>query len=291
MTDQAQNLYDVLDDRFTKLDAAVAKVKAGADLAARKKEEREARKVYYDARKDVNSFRSAVSKIDDPIQRSGFQRKYATFNDRLTAADKELKSLVTAPRRNAAAAAVSAEQRKVEEIMGEGGAAGDRFESSEQVMQAANRAQDDINLTLMRANRMALTIEDTGNAVLVELQKQTEKMYQIDKELATLDTHLKRAKKEVQWFFRRMAMDKLCISLILVILLGAVVLIFWRIYSRRSGKSLNPLDLIPTSNQTTTTATSTAAPVFTLPPPTTTTGVIIIGERVGEALQRLLERP
>jgi hypothetical protein len=149
-------------------------------------------------------------------------------------------------------------------------------------MLAANRAQDDVNEMIDAANRRALGAEDTGVAIHVEMQKQTDKMKRLDKEVDTLNTHTRRAKKEVNWFFRRLATDKLCIALVILILLGAVALIFWRIYSRRSGKSENPLEFFSTPTTLFNQTSSTAAPpdvVTPVPPlpPTTTMGVVISG--------------
>lgn len=253
---------DHIQNSLEALEAAVDKVRKTDDITARRKEEKTARSELNKVKSEATSFRNAVQKLEDPTQRSVFNRKYNKYDSQLKEYDKELRNLVTAPKKGSAAASNGKggnapkgknanrtyEDDSMDKIMGEGGADGLGFESAKQVMQAANRAQDDINKSLKRSLKLGHTMRDQTHEILETLAKQTEKLHQVDKELMELDGEVDRAKHEVQWFFRQMAKDKCCLALMVFLLLGVCGLIFWRLYSNRFPDAPGAL---PTTTTTT----------------------------------------
>ncbi len=261
-----------------KLEAAVAKVRKADDGTARKDAEKEARALLNQVKSTNNKFRVAVNRLEDVTARSSFNRNYSKYDEKLRGYDKELRNLAAGPKnpRGAAAAAssgarkpqVSFEEKRNEEIMGEGGKDGLGFETSKQVMQAANRAQDDANKSLLRSLRMGYTMRDQSQEIIQVLAKQTDKLYQIDKDLSQLDTELVRAKKDVMWFFRQLAGDKCCLMFLLVLLLGVIGLIFWSVYKKRKDGAAGIAGGTTSTSLTTVTGPTTQ-------PPATTLGIII----------------
>lgn len=253
---------DTLQTRLDELATAVKKVEAAADMAAMRREEKAARSLLNAVKGEAQKFRNSVQKLDDPMQRSVFNRKYNAYDEKLKAADKELRNLITAPKKPGAGGKgkkPTMEEKQMDDIMSVGGRDGTQFESAQQVMSAANRGQDDINKSLLRSLKLGHTMRDQTHEMLEALSKQTEKLYKVDQELAKLDGELDRAKMEVQWFFRQIAGDKCCIGLMVFLLLGVCGLIFWKIYSKRFPNA-------PFAIHTTTTTTTTLAPGHTAAP-------------------------
>ena len=121
--------------------------------------------------------------------------------------------------------------------------------------------KDDINKSLIRSLRLGHTMRDQTHEMLETLSKQTEKLYQIDKELEELDGELDRAKSDVMWFFRQMAKDRCCFALMIALLLAVIGLIFWKIYSNRFPGAPGAITTT-TSAPTTTYEGQTPAPPF-----------------------------
>ncbi len=241
---------DQLQVKLAEVERAVGAVRDAADLPAKKKEEKRARALLNDCRGMASKFRTSMLKLEDATQRSVFNRKYNVYDEKLKLADKELRNLITAPKPGAKKL-VTHEEKKMDEIMGEGGRDGQNFDSAKSVLQAANRAQEDALKSLARSLRLGKTMEDQLGEMLETVRKQTEILYKIDEELQGLDSELDRAKADVQWFFRQMAGDRCCIGIMLFLVLGVCALIFWRIYSNRFPNA--PFAL-------TTTTTTTFAP-------------------------------
>jgi hypothetical protein len=274
-------------NRIRMLEEAVAVIRTLAEVADRKKQEREARSIFNQCKQSLNNFRRDVNKIEDATQKSVYMRKATTYNDKLNAYDKEMKNLI----RPVGKRVQSGEEKAMQGIMGD---AGDMTDSAK-VMNAAVRAQDDNLAILRRIEGTVATTEEMGNEIATKLAADTEKITDINKELNTLQANLDRAKGEVEWFARQMATDKCFLFIMVFVILGICLLVFWKIYkSKHSGGSpatppptradggstivvVGPpaATAAPTTAAAHTTTTSTAAAAAT-PSPTTTTSAPLL---------------
>ena len=225
-----QDAENAVSEALRRLEDAVSAVRQESELKDRKAKERDARKVFREAKTAINGMRREVNRIEDPSQRSVYARQHTTHNEKLSAYDRELRQLLRPTRggtQHSGDAAMS-------NIMGEAGDMND----AQKVLRAANRAQDDNLAILQRVERDVMVTEELGNEIAVRLQTDTEKIAEIDRELNTMQANLDRAKGEVQWFARQMATDKCFLMLIVLVILGLCLLTFWKIYrSRGKGSS------------------------------------------------------
>lgn len=253
--DDLQNKKSEIDDEFVQLKNLSYSISNEKNVNEKRKKKQELSKMILKTKRNVNNFKYEIDKkIENPIQKQTYLKYYRNYNGQILELNKIVSQKEVPPK----------EQDKVIQ---------DKplhLDTAQDVMKEANRVQDETNKSLQYAINMANTIEDTGNSIITELGKQTDKMYQINKEVDVLDTHLKRSKKEVQYFFRRLATDKLCILLVIIILLGVCGIIFWQIWSKRVNKSTPE---IPKNTTTIITTITPPPPPFTL---LTTLPVVII---------------
>eukprot|EP00672_Neobodo_designis_P021715 CAMPEP_0174828252 /NCGR_PEP_ID=MMETSP1114-20130205/1218_1 /TAXON_ID=312471 /ORGANISM="Neobodo designis, Strain CCAP 1951/1" /LENGTH=282 /DNA_ID=CAMNT_0016061965 /DNA_START=43 /DNA_END=891 /DNA_ORIENTATION=- len=260
MSSGPQEAENAVGDAMRRLEDAVSEVRQESELKDRKVKEREARKVFRDAKTAINGMRREVNKIEDPSQRSVYARQHTTHNDKLAAYDRELRMLLRPTRGGTQHGGGDA---ALTNIMGEAGDMND----AQKVLRAANRAQDDNLAILQRVERDVMVTEELGNEIAVRLQTDTEKIAEIDRELNTLNANLERAKGEVQWFARQMATDKCFLMLIVLVILGLCILTFWKIYrSRGKGGSSDEPAVVDRSTPPPPPPPVTPQPT---PPPTT----------------------
>lgn len=185
------------------------------------------------ARASVTQLRAEVRRSTEPTQKTVFDKRCKTYEATL----KELETAVRGEIRPSAKTAPkkSFTEAKHEELMGEGGADGSKFENEAQVLNAAVRVKDDTLQSLQRSERLAATTEDVGRETLHQLQLQTEKLYKIDEELDNLQGELDRASRDVKWFARQMVGDKCFLSIFGFLIIAFLVLVFYSIYSKRKG--------------------------------------------------------
>ena len=108
----------------------------------------------------------------------------------------------------------------------------DSVEAGNAVLRDANRLQDKTQEALDRTKRMVEDSKEIGRSTLEELQRQREKIANIDTEVQRMDDNLTRADKLIKTFARRIATDKLfqCFSCVNVILLISVIV--WAIVKK-----------------------------------------------------------
>jgi hypothetical protein len=234
MTAAIQLSDEELANMIRSLEAAVALVRSAAGLPDRTKQERLARREHKTCRTACNGMKNEARRLEDVTQRSVFQRKQSEYEERLKAYDKELRALTAPPKKQR----LTDRDKAGTAIMGEhqDGAFGSEME----VLQAANRAQDDNLRILGNTEAVMHTVEATGAEVAEGLQKQTEQLHQIDKEMSTLQAEINRAKGDLMWFARQMAGDKCFLMIMAMVVLALVFLTFWKIYSSRRGNDNAP---------------------------------------------------
>jgi SNARE protein len=263
-----QEAENAVGDAMRRLENAVSEVRQESELKDKKIKEREARKVFRDAKTAINAMRREVNRIEDPSQRSVYARQHTAHNDKLAGYDRELRTLLR-PARGGAAAGSDATMTGIMGEMGDGN-------DAQKVLRAANRAQDDNLQILQRVERDVMVTEELGNEIAIRLQTDTEKIAEIDRELNTLQANLERAKGEVQWFARQMATDKCFLVLIVMVVLGLCLLTFWKMYRSR-GKGGNdepaPIDRSTPPPPPVTPPPTTVAPATTTTVPPTTAPV------------------
>jgi SNARE protein len=108
----------------------------------------------------------------------------------------------------------------------------DSVEAGNAVLKDASRLQDKTQDALDRTKRMVEDSKEIGRVTLEELQRQREKISNIDTEVQRMDDNLARADKLIKTFARRLATDKMfqCFSCCNVLLLIAVVV--WAIVKK-----------------------------------------------------------
>lgn len=216
-----------LQDRFDVFEIAIAKVRTATTFQEKRKEEKVARSLLNDIKSDSQKFRKSINKLDDPIQRSVYNRKYNAYDKKLTEYDQELKILIIMPTK--AKTPYPKKETKHSDSLNLDG----EITTPQQILNKANEVQDDILKSISNSNRIGCTVRDQTHTTLEILAQQTEKMSKIDGELNEIDEQLDRAKTDVLWFFRQMFKNKCCIMIMVLLLLGVCALIGWKVYSKR----------------------------------------------------------
>ncbi|EPY42636.1 putative plant SNARE [Angomonas deanei] len=226
---------DDLETTLGELQKVVRKVIEADGIPEKKKHEMTARPLLREARKKLSALRAEARQTANPEERAKYDATCKDYDDRIRNLDNEMKSQIF-PSQRPTRPKTYQEQRE-EEMMGAGNADGTRFESAGQVLDAAVRVQNDALESLQRTERLMNVTEEQGRATLTELQQQLEKMYQVDEELENLQGNLDRAARDVRWFARQAAKDKLMLTLFGLVVLAIVALVFISIWTKRKKKA------------------------------------------------------
>lgn len=276
------NLQEVDEEIYSAmgpLKAAMNDWKGAKDPMEKKRLEREVKKQMKAVTTLVSSLRSLVGRSRDPIEKEVFEKKRVEYTAELHSLHDDLKAVAAGEREGKEQVAggrwtvrgwkanekkLSAEDRKMGELMGEGGVDGSGFTSATQVLESGQRWNQDALESLKRSERLQNSAEETGMATLQTLAKQTELIYQVDEELANLKGNLDRASRDVQWFARHMAGDKCFLCMFCMLVLALMVLVFWKIFSKRINNVVDKVQEAISPTTTAATATTTAPPEVTL---------------------------
>ncbi|KAK7197412.1 putative QA-SNARE protein [Novymonas esmeraldas] len=230
--DPFQMALDDLDGTLAMLKRHVEGVIVTKTLPEKKKVEMEARPLMREARQKLSALRAEARRTVDLEARQAHEGVCKDRDDTIRNYDVEMKNQIY-PRRSPTARPKTYQEQREEEMMGPGGADGTGFADSKQVLNAAINVQKDALQSLQRAERLQNVTEETGKTTLAELQKQTERMYQIDEELQNLQGQLDHASRDIRWFYRQMARDKCLLSIFGICTLALLVLVFVSIWTKR----------------------------------------------------------
>ncbi|KPI82734.1 hypothetical protein ABL78_8252 [Leptomonas seymouri] len=234
--DAFQSALEDLDATLVVLKQQVEAVIVANTLPEKKRAEMETRPKMREARQKLSALRAEARRTMDLDAKQAHDGICKDRDDMIRNLDMEMKNQVY-PRRAAAPRALTYQEQRELEMMGPGGADGKGFTDSKQVLNAAINVQQDAIQSLQRAEKIQHVTEETGKATLAELQKQTERMYQIDEELQNLQGQVDHARRDVRWFYRQMAKDKCFLSLFGLCIVALLVLVFVSIWTkRRKGK-------------------------------------------------------
>ena len=111
--------------------------------------------------------------------------------------------------------------------------------SASKVLRVGYRSNRDALKSIARSEGLLNSAEDTGLATLHVLALDSEHVVQVDEELAKLTGSLGRASRDVRQFARRMATDKCFLCLFCLIAVASIVLVFWKIFSKRTNRVLD----------------------------------------------------
>jgi hypothetical protein len=201
----------------------------------------EKRRLETDNRADLRRLKSALANFSKqirvcnvPTQKAVFQKNYNEYEVRRKEYEKLLREQIYPKARTASQPGPVKSMTEIqhEELMGEGGEDGSGFKSATQVLGAAIRVNEDALKSISNSERILHTAEETGQNTMQELQKQTEKMYEIDKGLENLQGVIDHASRDVKWFARQLAKDKCFLSIFGIVLLLLVILVFFSIYKK-----------------------------------------------------------
>ncbi|KAG5510916.1 hypothetical protein JKF63_06417 [Porcisia hertigi] len=221
-----------LDATLALLKTKVEEVIVSDTVPQKKRVEMEARPLMREARQRLSVLRVEARRTSDLDSRQDQEAICKERNETIRSYDAELKKQIYSRGASPARPQTYQEQREGE-MMGMGGADGTGFTDSKQVLNAAINVQQDALQSLQRAERLQHVTEETGKTTLVELQKQTERMYQIDEELENLRGQLDHASRDLRWFFRQLARDKCFLCLLGLCVVGLLVLVFVSIWTKR----------------------------------------------------------
>jgi hypothetical protein len=222
MVDDIITLDDEIQTAIVDLERSISQVK-------HKKEKKLLRSKYNELMIKLYAYRSAIQRIEDANQRNIYKYKYSSYTDKCSKFDNSITTLIIKKNLNIE-----------EKIM-----RGDNADvSAAQVLQVANKAQDDINDSLRKSLHIGITIKDEQHEVMNTIAKQTEKIYQIEHGLETAGGEITRAKKDIMWFFRRLMHDKCCIIITFMLVIGTCALIGWKIYnSKQTNDGALPINV------------------------------------------------
>ncbi|KPA74331.1 hypothetical protein ABB37_09318 [Leptomonas pyrrhocoris] len=230
--DGFQAAQEDLDATLAELKKQVELVIVANTLPEKKKAEMETRPKMREARQKLSALRAEARRIMDLDARQVHDGICKDRDEMIRSLDMEMKNQIY-PRRAAAPRLKTYQEKREEEMMGPGGADGTGFTDSKQVLNAAINVQEDAIQSLQRAERIQHVTEETGKTTLAELQKQTERMYQVDEELQNLQGQIDHASRDLRWFYRQMAKDKCFLSLFGICILALLVLVFVSIWTKR----------------------------------------------------------
>ncbi|KAG5507179.1 hypothetical protein JIQ42_06585 [Leishmania sp. Namibia] len=230
--DSFQSTLEELDALLAMLKKKVEEVIVTYTLPEKKKVEMESRPLMREARQKLSALRAETRRTQDLDLRQSREGICKERDETIRNFDAEMKNQIY-PRRSASARPKTYQEQREEEMMGCGTADGTGFTGSKQVLNAAINVQKDALQSLQRTERLQNVAEETGKTTLAELQKQTERMYQIDEELQNLQGQLDHVARDVRWFYRQMSRDKCFLSLLGLSILALLVLVFVSIWTRR----------------------------------------------------------
>ncbi|KAG5486191.1 hypothetical protein LSCM1_07311 [Leishmania martiniquensis] len=230
--DSFQPTLDDLDAALAVLKRKVEEVIVTNTLPEKKKVELEARPLMREARQKLSVLRAETRRTPDLDMRQYREGICKDRDQTIRNYDAEMKNQVY-PRRSTLARPKTYQEQREEEMMGYGTADGTGFTDSRQVLDAAINVQKDALQSLQRTERLQNVTEETGKTTLAELQKQTERMYQIDEELQNLQGQLDHAARDLRWFYRQMSRDKCFLSLLGLCIVALLVLVFVSIWTKR----------------------------------------------------------
>lgn len=230
--DNFQAAQEDLDGTLNVLKKQVEAVIVASTLPEKKKAEMETRPKMREARQKLSALRAEARRTMDLDARQAQDAICKDRDEMIRNFDMEMKSQIY-PQRAAAPRPKTYQEQREEEMMGPGGRDGTGFKDAKQVLGAAINVQQDAIQSLQRAERIQNVTEETGKTTLAELQKQTERMYQIDEELQNLQGQIDHASRDVRWFYRQMAKDKCFLSLFGLCVMALLVLVFVSIWTKR----------------------------------------------------------
>ncbi|GET86052.1 hypothetical protein, conserved [Leishmania tarentolae] len=202
-------------------------------LPEKKKVEMETRPLMREARQKLAALRAEARRTLDLDARQTHEGICKDRDQMIRNYDAEMKHQIY-PRRSVSAQPKTYQEQREEEMMGRGRADGTGFTDSKQVLNAAINVQKDALQSLQRTERLQNVTEETGKTTLAELQKQTERMYQVDEELQNLQGQLDHAARDIRWFYRQLARDKCFLSLFGLCIVALLVLVFVSIWTKRT---------------------------------------------------------
>ena len=100
--------------------------------------------------------------------------------------------------------------------------------STQEVIQEASKVQD---ASLNKVKRMQQTVEESrqvGAATAIRLKGQTEQLKNIDTDIMKVKSNLSRADLLLRAFMRKMMTDKLIMGFMLLIFIGIVVIVIYK---------------------------------------------------------------
>ncbi|CUF94825.1 QA-SNARE, putative [Bodo saltans] len=98
--------------------------------------ERDTHVIVKTLKKQLTAFHSEVKKIADSTQRSRYEGKHQAYEAKVKDLEKELRTQIDPPPK-------SVSEKHMEDLMGEGGPDGSGFKTTDQVLRAGIRIQND----------------------------------------------------------------------------------------------------------------------------------------------------
>ena len=130
---------------------------------------------------------------------------------------------------------------------GGGGSAAAEVAATRENYRAAVETQQDSMEVLRRARRYGVEADQVGAAAQSALAAQTERIHEIRDTAKVLESNVKRAQRDVLYFFRTAGTDKCFLLLFGLLVIGVVVVVVWQLWLKDylAVRGNNPLRLRP----------------------------------------------
>jgi SNARE protein len=94
--------------------------------------------------------------------------------------------------------------------------------TAKQLVQVAAEVQTESKQSTARTQQVLQHTIDLGQTTAATLKNQTEQLQNVDTQLDTLESNLRRADKQIRIFLRRMATDRVVMGLVALVILGVI---------------------------------------------------------------------
>lgn len=111
--------------------------------------------------------------------------------------------------------------------------------TSKQLIDAAKQVQEETKASTQRTRQVLDQTIEIGQVTSVTLKEQSEQLGRVDDQLDVLESNLKRADKQIRIFLRRMATDRMILSIVAMVVFALIAAVAVAVINaRKEGKTV-----------------------------------------------------
>jgi chromosome segregation ATPase len=172
--------------------------------------------------KVFHQFNVDLRVLSDPSEKTTYQKKAKVHTDTIAALKAKLTEMKSA-------------RDEVDSSPAGGPAGGDGKGDARKLAKNVTDIQNSALASLARSEQLVADSERVGADAAETLRNQTEQIKETNQKLDELESHVQRARRELNAFIRRMMTDKIIIFFTLLVLVGIVVAIVLKIRNQNNS--------------------------------------------------------